>query len=444
MRLLLIQPRSEIERSYPISLAYISAQIRQLGHIVKKIDLNTTTEAELLRKVSDPEINAALISGSEFNPQWSLPYLEQEAIRLAALLKKNRKIKVFLSGPGPFLDKKRFIGQKCVDAVLPPPFFSCFTEAFVSAASRKNNTREEADETKISGKRNSPSGDVCAGRADWNLFDIKKYSCSAAVEEYPYVPLITSAGCSFSCAYCASPQLSGRKWVPRKAGDVADEMMLLSRKHGAKAIIIEDENLLCRKSHLSALCKEISLRGIKLPLYCHNGLRPDLLDRKTLAMMRQAGFKGITLSIESLSPKDLFVLKRCRSPKRYIKHTIMIVKEAKRLGFSVGAYFLIGIPGQTTKEMYKQLADARRLGFETAHFSILKTVTGSEFDVHGLESSAKNQKSLPFSELAIIRRRMYFIFYSQPDVLMKHIAFAVRHPSRLAALAKKAFHYLRQ
>jgi radical SAM superfamily enzyme YgiQ (UPF0313 family) len=157
--------------------------------------------------------------------------------------------------------------------------------------------------------------------------------------------LITSRGCPYNCAFCATEQHRGKPIRFRSPDNVMEEIKTATKKHGTKYFMFVDETFTFDKKRVRTLCKLILWNKLKIRWLCNT--RIDKLDKRTLRLMRKAGCDLIYLGIESGDARMLIKMKKGIKLEQ-IKSAVKLVKGA---GIRVGAYLIIGYPGETNKSL---------------------------------------------------------------------------------------------
>lgn len=158
--------------------------------------------------------------------------------------------------------------------------------------------------------------------------------------------IVASRGCPFACTFCSVAKIWGHEIAYRTPQHVAGEMELLRDGHGAKGYRFMDAVLTLRPEYVTALCREIIDRGIRLPWECE--VRVDTINEDILRVMREAGCYYLDFGAESASDR---VLSRMR--KKINRDQIAgAIALTHRLGFRTKVFFTFGHIGET-------LADAR-------------------------------------------------------------------------------------
>lgn len=161
-----------------------------------------------------------------------------------------------------------------------------------------------------------------------------------------FLPLLTSRGCPFNCAYCASRKMSA-SFVRLKPEDVIREIETAALTYGVSDIALYDDAFLVDPArHALVILEAAALRVPGLRWHTPNGLHASAIDRSVASAMKRAGFETIRLGLESSS--DEFHART--GGKTDIQSFLTAVANLKEAGFSrkqIGAYLLVGLPGQS-------------------------------------------------------------------------------------------------
>ena len=167
--------------------------------------------------------------------------------------------------------------------------------------------------------------------------------------ELDYCCCLTSRGCPYSCTYCASALLSPR-YTRREPASVVEEIAHDVLEHGVKDIAWYDDALLADQPFAVALLQGIVERGIKVRFHCPNGLHCRGISREVARLMRQAGFATIRLGLETTNCER----QQATGGKVNTDEFREAVDNLRGAGYSsqeIGAYILVGLPGQKRAEV---------------------------------------------------------------------------------------------
>jgi radical SAM superfamily enzyme YgiQ (UPF0313 family) len=162
----------------------------------------------------------------------------------------------------------------------------------------------------------------------------------------PYVPLLTSTGCPYACAYCASHMLNPERML-RSPESVVEEIVYWQEKHGVIDFAFYDDALLVdAEKHAMLIFEDICRKGLGVRLHTPNAVHIRNITGKMAGLMFEAGFKTLRLGLETVafdSRKSLDVKVTEEEFNRAADHLA-------KAGFhrqQVGAYLLTGLPDQT-------------------------------------------------------------------------------------------------
>jgi radical SAM superfamily enzyme YgiQ (UPF0313 family) len=165
-----------------------------------------------------------------------------------------------------------------------------------------------------------------------------------------FLPLLTSRGCPFKCAYCASRSISPF-FVKRDAAEVVEEIENAVKRFNIKDIALYDDAFLVDSStHALPILESAAERFPGLRWHSPNGLHAAAIDQKVAQAMKKAGFETIRIGLES----SVDEFHRQTGGKTDINSFISAVRHLKEAGFSreqIGAYLLVGLPGQSTGQI---------------------------------------------------------------------------------------------
>jgi anaerobic magnesium-protoporphyrin IX monomethyl ester cyclase len=180
----------------------------------------------------------------------------------------------------------------------------------------------------------------------YDHFDLKGYKFSDKM----YLPIITSRGCPFNCAFCLASEMCGRGFRARSPKKVADELEWLRNKYGADAFAFYDDTFTFDKKRAYDICQEIVNRKVNLPWDCRT--RVDQVTNEMLLKMKAANCKLIHYGVESGSQKMLNLMKKGTT----VEQNARAIKLTKEAGIGAAISVVVGYPGETP-EMLQQTVD---------------------------------------------------------------------------------------
>lgn len=173
---------------------------------------------------------------------------------------------------------------------------------------------------------------------DWTVFECHRY---ANWRDGRY-HLLTSRGCPYACTYCAAPLTTGRKWYPRSATRVVDEIEMYANK-GFTYFGIMDDAWNVDIERAKEICRQILERSIHVRWDAGNGMRADRIDPELCALMRESGCTFVGIGMESGNPLMLQKIRKHLTVNQ-VWEAVEMLRDAK---IGVAVNFIIGHPGET-------------------------------------------------------------------------------------------------
>jgi len=169
-----------------------------------------------------------------------------------------------------------------------------------------------------------------------------------------YVPVMTSRGCPFSCAYCASSFLTDG-FNQRSPDRVADEILFWHRKYTLRDVVLYDDAFLVKpERHAIPILKKIIEADAAIRFHTPNALHIREITTDTAKLMFQAGFTTIRLGLETAA------FEQDNRPDKKVTYmefmrAVSCLKEAGFKKKMIGAYILAGLPNQSVKSLKASL-----------------------------------------------------------------------------------------
>jgi radical SAM superfamily enzyme YgiQ (UPF0313 family) len=167
--------------------------------------------------------------------------------------------------------------------------------------------------------------------------------------ELDYCCCLTSRGCPYTCAYCASSLLAPG-CMRRAPAQVVDEIACSVLEYGVEDIAFYDDALLADQQFAIALLQGIAAQGIKARFHAPNGLHCRGITQDVAHLMRQVGFATIRLGLETTNLER----QQATGGKVNTDEFQTTVENLRQAGYSpgeIGAYILVGLPGQGRAEV---------------------------------------------------------------------------------------------
>ncbi|KKT42866.1 MAG: hypothetical protein UW64_C0012G0016 [Microgenomates group bacterium GW2011_GWC1_44_37] len=174
--------------------------------------------------------------------------------------------------------------------------------------------------------------------------------------------VFSSRGCPYRCVFCAS----SRFWSKTRffsAKYVVGEIKYLYENYGVREIDFWDDLFIVSKQRIKeivSLLKKERLLG-KLTFSC--AVRSNLIDESMAKLLKTLNVKGVSMGLESGTPRILDYLK---GGNVNIKDHIRAIRIFKKYGIEPSASFIIGSPNETREEIvqtFKFIKNSKLRGF---------------------------------------------------------------------------------
>lgn len=208
------------------------------------------------------------------------------------------------------------------------------------------------------------------------------------------LPLLSTRGCPFRCTHCSSNP--GRapgapKTQRRYSLDYLDRALANLTSRGAERVHLLDELANVNEAHFDGLLDLLVRYGLKFEI--PNGLRADYVKREHLAKMRG---RLTTLSVSAESG-DERVVDEVVDKQLDLRAIHEVAEGAKEFGVPLLIHFMIGLPGETKKDINRTLEVALDLHEQTGAWPSMQFATplpGTRL----AEMAEKRGKVLPMIE----------------------------------------------
>ncbi|MCP4715518.1 MAG: B12-binding domain-containing radical SAM protein, partial [Deltaproteobacteria bacterium] len=206
---------------------------------------------------------------------------------------------------------------------------------------------QRTDPDGIAGTARCRGGAEVLGRPRQRIADLD--GLAVPCEFFNEYILMTSRGCAWDCAFCASSAIWGRTCRRHSPEYILDMLDAVVNCNEQKAVAIKDETFTQNREQVLALCKGIRERRLSFLWSCDT--RADALDDELLYALRSAGCQRISIGVESGSPDILAALQ-----KQIDLETVRrVTGQAKRFGLQIRFYMIVGSPGETLESLRDSL-----------------------------------------------------------------------------------------
>ncbi len=186
-------------------------------------------------------------------------------------------------------------------------------------------------------------------------------------------PLITSRGCPYRCAFCASSHFFGTKVRTRSVASVLKELESLYHQYHFKAVAFVDDTFNLFPKRVVEICQGIRERKLDLWWWCLSRIDLLLQNEEMIEEMVRAGAKSIFIGVESPNQSTLEELNKGFE----VEETVRTVAMLKRKGLQIHASYILGGLHDTVETIRETIRFAKKLDANVAQFSILTPYPGT-------------------------------------------------------------------
>ncbi len=366
MRVLLISENRCLDNliPFPLGIACVASAARQAGHEVSCLDLMFSRDPveHAVKRVRSFKPDCVGLSVRNIDNQdmhasrFFLPAVKE----IADALKQETAAPIVLGGAGFTI-----FPLECLEYLgLEMGIVGEGERAFVELLERLRTGASLEDIPGLALRRDGAARVNPPGPHAWpglyppperDLFDVTRYNWTPG-KRPPYVAnLQARRGCHLRCIYCTNPTVEGRAMRVRDPAAVADELACLEKDYGIGYAVFVDSLFNYPAEYTRELCREIGSRELALKWYCI--LNPLYCEPGILEALREAGCAGLSIGNESGCDDILASLKKGFTADDVIRS----VTEAKKLGFNITCFLLLGGPGENEDTVRESVELMREL-----------------------------------------------------------------------------------
>ena len=211
----------------------------------------------------------------------------------------------------------------------------------------------------------------------WDLIDPKDYSATVLgvdMKEGRSAPIIMTRGCPSHCTFCTAFNVNGRAIRTRTPENVFEEMKLLYSRYNVRTFMFQDNCFTSGKKNLLTLCEMIIRGNLRVEWDCVSYESLSSLDNETVPLMYKAGCRMIHMGIEAGCESTRKRINKGGSLKEIAQKAALV----KSHGVRVGAWFMLGFPEETFREMLATVRYAFSLKADLVTFTPCFPLPGTE------------------------------------------------------------------
>lgn len=214
---------------------------------------------------------------------------------------------------------------------------------------------------------------------DYDILNTDEYGLSPTISSYASFDkkhlfhISTSRGCPHRCCFCSSNTVHGREMRYHSVSRVKDDLKRLRDQYGAKMIGFQDDHFMADKKRALEIIN--TAKELKLAVFFQSGLALYALDRKMLEAIKSAGLNQLVLAVESGSNR---VLREIMYKPINLSIIKRVIADCRQLGIDTDANILIGLPGETKKDIEDTRVFLKTLDATWFRIYVATPLVGSE------------------------------------------------------------------
>lgn len=185
----------------------------------------------------------------------------------------------------------------------------------------------------------------------------------------PYGLIQSARGCPYQCNFCVKSY--GTKLTTLTPENIILQLENYIELFNIKAFRFIDDTFTAIPSRVIEFCKLLISKNLNLQWSCL--ARPDTLDAEMLNWMKKAGCSRLCIGIESGSQEIIHALNK----KFNVEEAIENCKKAKKMGFELLGFFIVGHPKEKIEDVKKSIQFALNSGFSFISVSTLLPYPGT-------------------------------------------------------------------
>jgi len=185
--------------------------------------------------------------------------------------------------------------------------------------------------------------------------------------------MFTSRGCPYRCVFCSST----RFWDSVRlfsAEYVFNEIKFLIENYDAKHIHFYDDLFIINRQRVKDLTRLLKEHGYLGKVQFSGAGRANLIDEEMAMLLRDIGFKSVSMGLESANEETLNYLK---GGTVTVADNVRAVNLIKKYGMRVHGSFVIGAPKETRESIMDTFNFIRKNDLDEIFINILTPLPGT-------------------------------------------------------------------
>ena len=176
-----------------------------------------------------------------------------------------------------------------------------------------------------------------------------------------YICLMTSTGCPYRCHYCASHFLFP-EFIQKDPDAVLEEILYWHGTRGIRDFAFYDDALLVSwDKRLKVLLDHLARFNLPIRFHTPNAIHVREITKSVAGLLHETGFQTIRLGLEASDNHNRWELDKKLS-KGDFENAMNHLRNAGFDPRQIGAYIMMGLPGQSPESVAETIDHADRCG----------------------------------------------------------------------------------
>lgn len=223
------------------------------------------------------------------------------------------------------------------------------------------------------------------------------------------INITTTRGCPYKCIYCGSPVHWGSARF-HSVDYVIREIEHLIKEYHIDGITFSDDLFIAPKQRLFDLVKEIKARGWEKTIVFSGCARANLFDEEIAKALKSINVRKLAFGFESFTPKILTYLK---NNSVTVEQNIKAIKLCHKYKIAVSSGFIVGSPGETTKDLKMTYQLMKKYPIENPHIYLLVPYPGTKIWDYAEKEKIVNMQMRSERLHTLVPLSAYFKFWER-------------------------------
>ncbi len=293
------------------------------------------------------------------------------ALKASEVVKRNSDVPVVWGGIHATLLPRQTLENENVDIVVQEEGEETFLELVNALAARRSIADIKGIWWKTGGiiKENQIRPYINLNLQplpSYHLVNLKRYA--STIGGHDCLPIETSRGCAFGCAFCYNTRFHRQKWRSLTPEQTLLRIKELVEKYKISGLLFRDDNFFTHPSRAHEILEGIVKQNSNL-VWGKGDIRLDTIvrfDHDYLSLIEQSHCLSLVIGIESGSQRIADLIRK----QIDISEVIPVNRRLSKYNMHIRYLFLTGIPGETKSDLEASVSLMLRLVRENHRSSL--------------------------------------------------------------------------